>query len=643
VLSKSLIDDELRSRSSSVTAYFFFKDDNHDQRKVTMALCALLHQILVQSGPELQRKAVQVFESHGRQLTDSFTVLWDLLLEVSRDPKAGQIVCILDALDECEEVGRKSLIDSLNAFNATTGSSTPEGSSSRLKFLVTSRPYHDIQHRFDSQIVRLAGEEESELVKQEIDLVIRHRVPQVASQLNLDSKTQDVLQQRLLAAENRTYLWLHLILEDILKRSVSVHTPRKLERFMNELPTSIYEAYDHMLKRSPDHRIARKLLHIILAAIRPLTLREMNMALNIEEGQSSREEVDLDPEDSLADRIRNICGLFVFVSRVDSKIYLIHQTAKEFLIGPETIGQDVDRDNPSSDTWKHSMDPGVSNYVITQICINYLSFSTFQSESLRSDSGIEEESMFYDSIWVFESQKNHELLVYAANYWAFHFRHARVDSALSAGWARICNCGSENFKTWYRIHKHEQTCNDPFNPLPSESQLLPLVLASILDHSVIVEQIANKGDPGLREMCGQRSLWWAVMKRHEAVVRQLLGKGLGDATMFQIVLHHNSRGGPYVEYRTLADPADRKERAHEMYHDAIPMEERKPIVDLLVAYGAKIQRDIEWPAFDTKSGHNLHQNRSDGMLLHAASEVACAKPQSIEELEDGFVWVERAL
>lgn len=43
VLSKSLIDDELRSTSSSVTAYFFFKDDNDDQRKAAMALCALLH------------------------------------------------------------------------------------------------------------------------------------------------------------------------------------------------------------------------------------------------------------------------------------------------------------------------------------------------------------------------------------------------------------------------------------------------------------------------------------------------------------------------------------------------------------------------------------------------------------------------
>ena len=100
---------------------------------------------------------------------------------------------------------------------------------------------------------------------------------------------------------------------------------------MNELPTLTYEAYDYMLKRSPDPETARRLLHIILATIRPLTLREMNMALKIEEGQTSREEANLYPEDDLAGHMRNICGLFVFVSSVDWKIYLIHQTAKRIL------------------------------------------------------------------------------------------------------------------------------------------------------------------------------------------------------------------------------------------------------------------------------------------------------------------------
>ena len=111
---------------------------------------------------------------------------------MSREPRAGQIIYISDALDECEEAGWESLVDSLNAFNATTGHCIVEGSASRSKFLVMSRPYHVIQHGFYSRIVRLAGEEELGLIKREIDLVSRYRVPQRAQvplQLNLDAKT----------------------------------------------------------------------------------------------------------------------------------------------------------------------------------------------------------------------------------------------------------------------------------------------------------------------------------------------------------------------------------------------------------------------------------------------------------------------
>lgn len=260
-----------------------------------------------------------------------------------------------------------------------------------------------------------------------------------------------------------------------------------MERFMNEQPTSIYEAYDHILKRSPDLVTARKLLHIILAAVRPLTHEEMNMALNIEEGQTSREEVDLDPEDGLAERIRNICGLVVFVSRVDSKIYLIHQTAKEFLVGVEPTVLDVDSDTLSSGTWKHSMDPGISNYVLTQICIDYISFSIFEIKPIRSESErsrrFEKDDVFQVtiipiSLKILRYTKKHELLDYAAKHWAFHFRHARIDNALLLGWARLCKPATATFDTWFRIYWHDKCFGGGvYITMSYNSHLPPLVLA----------------------------------------------------------------------------------------------------------------------------------------------------------------------
>lgn len=42
VLSKSLIDDELRATGTHTICYFFFKD-NEEQNSLSPALCALLH------------------------------------------------------------------------------------------------------------------------------------------------------------------------------------------------------------------------------------------------------------------------------------------------------------------------------------------------------------------------------------------------------------------------------------------------------------------------------------------------------------------------------------------------------------------------------------------------------------------------
>ena len=109
-----------------------------------------------------------------------------LLLELAQHPQGGEIVCVLDGLDECQEEDRKTLIGSLNELYTSRFQNGLEG---RLKILVTSRPYYDIEDSFDYETIRLAGEDESETIKREIDLVINDRIPRIASRKKLDQKT----------------------------------------------------------------------------------------------------------------------------------------------------------------------------------------------------------------------------------------------------------------------------------------------------------------------------------------------------------------------------------------------------------------------------------------------------------------------
>ena len=514
-MAKSLIDDELQSRPSTIVAYFFFKDDNIEQTKITNAICALLYQILVQSGSEVQKLAVNAFEKHGKQLAKSYLALWDLLLQLSREPEAGEIVCVLDALDECEKSGQDLLINSLNAFYAS-----PKKNDGRLKILVTSRPYQSIRNRFDGQNIRVAGEDSSDLIKQEIDLVIKHRVPQIASRLDFDTRVQDLLQQRLLDAGNCTYLWIHLMLEDIIERGAQANTAKKMELFLTELPTSIYTAYDHMLKRSPNPADAKRLLHIMLAAIRPLNLREMNMAFNIQYGNKSRGDVDLNPEDKFATNIRDVCGLFVTISKVDSTIYFIHQTAKEFLISREDASQPPGQNDQSYGTWQHSMKLEDSNHLLTHICSHYLSFSDFEVDPLWKQPDTEHHGLRRLEDGIHIDTNKFELLDYVSKHWHDHFRLARKDPQQTQVWLHVCSTNTWNFKIWFRIYWLRRYGSPAYDP-----DLTPLMLASMFGHTTIVELLANGNDLEKKDSRGRTALWWAVRVNHHHIVGQLLDKG----------------------------------------------------------------------------------------------------------------------
>lgn len=286
VLSKSLIDDELRSTNSRTTCYFFFKDDNRDQTVITNALCAILHQ-LFSTKRELLVHAIPEFNNHGEKLPKLFAALWRILLSAAKDPEAGEIICILDALDECEESGRLQLINSLTDLYCNA---TGNRGDATLKFLVTSRPYYNIERSFAEltskfPTIRLAGEGESESIKREIDIVVKARVQKIGTKLMLDDSERISLEEDFLSITHRTYLWVDLIFK-VIEQRLAI-TKKRLRTIIGTIPDTLDKAYEAILERSTDKLQARKLLHIIVSAVRPLTLREMNIALAIDKGSKS--------------------------------------------------------------------------------------------------------------------------------------------------------------------------------------------------------------------------------------------------------------------------------------------------------------------------------------------------------------------
>lgn len=211
VLSKFLADNELRTTEARTTCYFFFKDDDEEQKTATNALCAILHQLLNQK-PDLIKHCMEPFERNGDALKSNIDMLWRILETVSRDPQAGEIICILDALDECGDSQLRSLLRKICAFCETCSKDIA------LKFLVTSRPLQHIEYQFSDLSqkipeIRLAGEEDTDQIQREIDLVIDYKLNKLQQSWPDDREITNALREEFDKVEHRTYLWLTLIFD----------------------------------------------------------------------------------------------------------------------------------------------------------------------------------------------------------------------------------------------------------------------------------------------------------------------------------------------------------------------------------------------------------------------------------------------
>ena len=125
----------------------------------------------------------------------------------AQEEEAREIICILDALDECRD--RDELIKAVTMFYQGLHRDR------KLKFLMTSRPYPHIERLFWKLRTKLPtihlsgdGEEEVQKISHEIGLVISKRVSDIGKQRSLEEDERKVREQQLTAVENRTYLWV---------------------------------------------------------------------------------------------------------------------------------------------------------------------------------------------------------------------------------------------------------------------------------------------------------------------------------------------------------------------------------------------------------------------------------------------------
>jgi hypothetical protein len=468
VLSRALIDEALVGGESATLCYFFFKD-TEEQNSNTTALCALLHQLFCVHNDLLPKHAALGVRNCGQALKNDFEEMWRIFISAATDQTVGDIICILDALDECRQPDREKLITYLESFYERSADKSRRDF--KLKFLVTSRPYSEIELQFSRltrkiPTIRLAGEDESHNISKEISIVMKSQIREIAESLELEEDAELSLENGLKAIPNRTYLWLHLILDEV-KKSLE-QTPKKLQNVLNTLPKTIEDAYEKILTRCVQDK-ARKILYIVVAAQRPLTLSELDVALEINPDQVSPslsyEDLDFEGTQKRKKTIRKSCGLFISI--VDSRVFLIHQTAREFLIRKSN-----EISGPSK--WKHSFNLQEAHRVFFEICVTHLFFHEFQECRFSTDPDddflidTDNESLIdYDEDFIIIYKdavyrldrlgktltEKHALLDYSANYWIAHAKEANSENpAWVTKTAKLCNISDGASCTWFIVY-----------------------------------------------------------------------------------------------------------------------------------------------------------------------------------------------
>ncbi|PON29848.1 hypothetical protein TGAM01_v201214 [Trichoderma gamsii] len=500
VLVKYLVDSVLQTTESRTVCYFFFKDDFSDQRNIVSALCCILRQLFIQKPLLFGDNVLRQFVTGGETFFNSFAELWKTLIQISKAQSAGEIICIFDAIDECEDQGRSQLAQELcKLYDAANDF--------HLKFLLTSRPYGKIHRGFRPlevpglPVIHLSGEQEDEVrkISQEIDVFIRFKVQEMGKRRKLLEEEQNLLLQELMKIPHRTYLWVYLTL-DLIEGDIIVD--QTIFNAASCIPETVDEAYERILSKSCDFEQAKKILHIVSAAARPLTLKEMNLALALQKCHQSNNNIKLKPEERFHQELRDICGLFITI--FDSKIYLLHQTAKEFLIShsPDPL-TDICEDF----IWKHSLNVLESHNILSDICIWYL--CNLQFDINRYDGAkalcLRAEDMIF--------------LDYSAKYWAIHFRelHMKLQKDKTELILKICDVESEHCQMWLETYWTSTNTEYP-------QGFTSLMITAYFGLQTAVQYFLNdKVDINSQDYTYQRSaLSWAARNGFDTIVKLLI-------------------------------------------------------------------------------------------------------------------------
>ena len=304
------------------------------------------------------------------------------------------IVCIVDAIDKCNESCDKMLQEFL-AFSASR--------EANFKVLVTSRISPESLHQQPSFSIDLNLQKELGLDREEvINTHLQHLLQANTAFVEVEKDMVEEFQKC------GTHLEVKLGFEVLKKRALQ-STPRSTRDTLKLSRRSPLEICDCILKElveSPSW--ARTALCWIVHAFRPLKFDELSVAIAIREKTTSYSEIENDIPRDIARDLKQIFG--GIVSTDHDEIRFVPQFIKDRLLLHLKL--------PNQTRFPLNL----THSDIARRCLAYLSFADF--EELPSSQPVKASSQVYSPPGKFD------LLGYATEYWSEHYQAAEERKSL---------------------------------------------------------------------------------------------------------------------------------------------------------------------------------------------------------------------
>ena len=322
--------------------------------------------------------------------------------------------------------------------------------------------------------------------------------------------------------------------------------PPSVRRTLDELPVSLDETYERVLKeiKRPNRDHARRLLQCLVAAIRPLEVKELAEVLAVDFDDAEgfpKLKPDWRWEDEEQAILTSCSSLITTVKTYNSRVVQFsHYSVKEYLTSERLA-------TSSGDVSRYHIDLEAAHTILAQACLSVL---------LQPDDHVEENDV----------GKSSPLAEYSAQHWATHAQVERVSSSLQKPMERLFDTDRPYFAAWLQLHDIDTCPNLESSPLSlfavsTKSEATPLYYAALCGFEDLVEHLVVEYPEHVDIRGGYyvTPLFAAMAGRHFRTVKLLLRDGVledvrsenggtplhsaawyGDLKMAQVLLDHKA-------------------------------------------------------------------------------------------------------